>query len=157
KGDNADIYVQLIGEGTPHRLTSNHAADFSPAWSPDGHYIAFIRDSGNEIGIFRVPALGGTERKLYSLSWNWLAQGGGLAWSPDGKFLAFSDRNSPQEPFSLLLLSPETLDRVKLTSPAALYLGDGGPAFSPDGQTLAFIRTSSADVAEIYVIPVSGG
>src|SRR5262249_22012035 len=97
KGDNADIYVQLIGEGTPHRLTTNSADDFSPAWSPDGHYIAFMRYSGNEAGIFMVPALGGTERKIYSS--NWL--GGGLAWSPDGKSLAFNDRNSPQEPFSL--------------------------------------------------------
>src|SRR5262249_56379067 len=41
-GGAYSIYVKLIGEGTPLRLTRNAADDFFPAWSPGGTYIAFI-------------------------------------------------------------------------------------------------------------------
>src|SRR5207244_9087659 len=44
KQDNYDIYVKLIGTGgSPLRLTTDPAADLSPAWSPDGRFIAFLR------------------------------------------------------------------------------------------------------------------
>ena len=36
--DNWDIYVKLIGPGSPQRLTSDPAMDLSPAWSPDGRF-----------------------------------------------------------------------------------------------------------------------
>ena len=43
KGDNRDIYVALLGEQDPLRLTFDSAEDAYPAWSPDGKHIAFIR------------------------------------------------------------------------------------------------------------------
>ena len=43
--DNHDIYVKLIGAGAPLRLTTSTAPEYCPAWSPDGRYIAFIRDT----------------------------------------------------------------------------------------------------------------
>ena len=66
--ERADIYVQLIGAGTPLRLTTDSADDLSPAWSPDGHHIAFLRCQGSEQGVFTVPALGGPERKLQAMT-----------------------------------------------------------------------------------------
>ena len=39
--DNEDIYVRLVGSGTPLRLTRDPAADRSPVWSPDGREVAF--------------------------------------------------------------------------------------------------------------------
>src|SRR5437762_11174293 len=43
KGDNADIYVKVVGPGAPLRLTTYPGFDFSPRWSPDGRSIAFAR------------------------------------------------------------------------------------------------------------------
>lgn len=43
KQDNPDIYVQMIGSGTPLRLTHDPRSDYNPAWSPDGRSIAFLR------------------------------------------------------------------------------------------------------------------
>ena len=34
--DNWDIYVKLVGENEPLRLTKDPSPDYSPAWSPDG-------------------------------------------------------------------------------------------------------------------------
>jgi serine/threonine protein kinase len=45
KNDGARIYVQLVGAGTPLRLTSGPGDDDSAAWSPDGRFVAFMRHS----------------------------------------------------------------------------------------------------------------
>jgi len=165
--DNIDIYVKLIDAGTPLRLTTDPGIDRNPTWSPDGRYIAFSRFSESEKGIFIVPALGGTERKLYSPDWRLSGADadvdqmgsrlGSVVWSADGKFLAYMDRSSPQSPYSIWLLSVENLERRQLTWPPAQNLFDMVPAFSPDGQTLAFLRLSSARVSDIYLVPIGGG
>ncbi len=151
------IYVKLVGAGEPLRLTSNPGDDIYPTWSPDGRYIAFVRQAGSDGGIFMVPALGGPERRLQrwypQIDW-WLTS---LSWSPDGKLIAFPAADSPQESAGLFLLSVDTLEKRRLTSTPEQYLGDGYPVFSPDGQTLAFIRQASEGSMDIYVAPVSGG
>jgi Tol biopolymer transport system component/predicted Ser/Thr protein kinase len=156
RDDNWDIYVKEIEGGAPVRLTANDAAELWPVWSPDGAYIAFSRLNGIDGGIHIIPATGGAERRVYS---NWdNEQFPIIDWSPDGRFLALQDRSSPQGPFSVFLLSLETLEERRLTvPPEPHYHGDCAPAFSPDGRTLAFMRYSSAGSQDIYVVPVEGG
>jgi Tol biopolymer transport system component/DNA-binding winged helix-turn-helix (wHTH) protein len=160
KGDNFDIYVKLVDAGTPLRLTSSPADEYAPAWSPDGRYIAFCRDVSDHVEIWMIPALGGAERKLGELApqfWEpHLLRGvNAVFWSPDGKYLAFADKNTLRDPFSIFLLSVETGDKRKLTSPPAEYSGDVNPRFSPDGKSLAFFRNHTDYYGEIDVLPVT--
>ncbi|HAF25513.1 MAG TPA: hypothetical protein DCK93_21830, partial [Blastocatellia bacterium] len=158
KGDNPDIYVKLIGAGEPLRLTTNPAADTHPVWSPDGRFIAFFRQSTDSSGYYLVPALGGAERKVADVfSHRNRTLGSSQYYSPDGKFLAVSDKDSQEEPFSLFLVSTETDEKRKVTSPPLGTEGDSLPGFSPDGKTLAFIRSSSQATADLYLAPVSRG
>lgn len=162
-GGEAGIYVKLIDAGMPLRIAS-FPTGFGPtgfgptgagpgglslAWSPDGRHLAFVR-TGIEGGIFTVPALGGPERKLTDFA-------GSFAWSPNGKTLAVVGSDTPQEPLSISLLSLETGERRRLTTPQAGAFADGSPAFSPDGKSLAFIRSPNFLVGDIYLMPVSGG
>ncbi|HWS88317.1 MAG TPA: protein kinase [Pyrinomonadaceae bacterium] len=156
-GDNYDVYVKLLDAGDPLRLTSHSGEDRAPCWSPDGSYIAFIRSTKDEDAVALLPALGGAERILHSVTPPGRSLGRHLSWSADGKSLAFSEGVSPQGPFSIYLLSVETLERRRLTSPPAGARGDGFPALSPDGKTLAFTRRSSNDKDEIYLAPAGGG
>ena len=44
KGNDFDIYVKLVGQGEPHKVTADPSTvDFRPTWSPDGQLIAFRR------------------------------------------------------------------------------------------------------------------
>jgi eukaryotic-like serine/threonine-protein kinase len=156
-GDNDDIYIKLIDAESRIRLTTNPAPDTSPAWSPDGRYIAFVRSSNSGSRIFLVPALGGAEQELYSVTSAGSEILPFLSWSPDGKQLAFSEKNSPREPYSIYLLSRDTLKKRKLTSPPARNFGDYDPAFSPDGKTLAFIRSPAINIGDIYLVSSDGG
>ena len=157
RGDNYDVYVKPLDAGPLLRLTSHPGADRSPCWSPDGRYIAFIRFSQNEDSIVLVPTNGGPERVLYSGPPPFFRLAGhSLSWSPDGKSLAFSDRASPLAPSGIYLLSIESLERRRLTSPPDGY-GDRSPAISPGGDQLAFTRRSSNDKDDIYLAPISGG
>ena len=166
--DNSDLYVKLVGEGTPLRLTHDPAADSAPAWSPDGRQIAFMRFGSQPEGaadVMLVPPIGGSERKLAQIDspridvdnrvWRWNSYG--LAWSPDGKQLAVVGRDSPQEPYGIFLLSVETGEKSRLTQPRASTGWDLSPDFSPDGQKVAFVRLTSPYVADIHVVRVTGG
>jgi len=159
KRDNSDIYVKLIGTGGPPlRLMSNPAYDYSPAWSPDGRFIAFVRDlSPEKSAVLLIPALGGPERKIAEIFNPNVVElpSPNLAWSPDGKWLVVSDRDSPKDPNALVLLSVETTEKRKLTSPSPQVFRDGAPAFSPDGRALAFSRWTDFRIGDLYLLNLS--
>jgi eukaryotic-like serine/threonine-protein kinase len=158
KDDNSDIYVTLIGAGSPLRLTTNPAPDFSPVWSPDGRFIAFIRRTsvGGAHAYYVVPALGGAERKIADAYGVPETGGRSMDWSPDGKYLLVADKTSSMDARpSILLLSVEDGQRKVLASPPGPFLASS--TFSPDGKMLAFVQGAGFLAQDIYVMPASGG
>ena len=157
--DNLDIYVKLIGPGTPIRITTDPAEESDPAWSPDGRWIAFVRDLPDaKAGFFVIPALGGPERKLAETSsalWYHSLPGPHVTWSADGKRLIIANKPSPSESSALFCLSVNTGEMRQLTHPPATS-NDSGVALSPDGRTLAFVRMVAWGASDIYLLPLSG-
>src|SRR5437588_765962 len=132
KEDNSDIYVKQIGAERPLRLTTNSASDTDPTWSPDGRYIAFLRLSNTDGGVFLVPSLGGAERKLAdAFPYRPVVIGNTLSYSPDGKLLAVPDKNSQQQPFSIISISIETGEKTRLTSPPERLTTSERDVYSP--------------------------
>jgi len=138
------------------RLTQHPSEWISPAWSPDGTQIAFHRVSGEDTGLYVVPALGGRERKLRSTivhSEELLTEmAATISWSADGKWIAYVD-SSPRKIF---LLSVESLVSKQLPVPENCIAG-GLPAFSHHGNQLAY--TCARDSAEfrVYTVATWGG
>ena len=106
--DNLDIYVKDIGVEAPSRLTTDPRPDLSPAWSPDGRSISFVRLSGPEAAeVLLIPSLSsGSERQLAKVAapniiYRDVRQ---LAWSADSKWLALSARQSIGASAELFLL-----------------------------------------------------
>ena len=152
------IYVALIGGEKPLQLTENDA-DGYPTWSPDGRQIAFerFRDSENQKSLYVIPALGGSERRLYNASSPLWTQCDKMDWSPDGKSLIFTESVDNGAKARLSLLSLATLTTRPLTSPGNQQF-DCEPAFSPDGATVAFARgPMGAFLGDLFVVQVAGG
>jgi len=86
-GEAGDIYVMQVGDTHQWRqLTDGPFADNSPAWSPDGTEIAFIRTEGGTY-IHKVNMDASKDTRLAaggSQLW------GGPTWSPDGKHIAYA-------------------------------------------------------------------
>jgi Tol biopolymer transport system component len=66
------------------------------------------------------------------------------------------DRCTPTGPHGLVLFSFATGKKQCLTAPDSANEHDYIPALSPDGKTVAFARGTSAAVAELYTVPLSG-
>lgn len=153
-GHAFDLYLKERGRETPRRLTDAPVDERRPVFSPDGRRLAFVREDGAETSIAVMPVGGGPPRRVKTLQTRDVQK---LAWSPDGRTLAFSAHEAPYEPFSLFLFSLETLEVQRLTAPAADARGDFAPAFSPNGERIAFMRSPVSHIADVFVVPVSGG
>ncbi|HEX2455645.1 MAG TPA: protein kinase [Vicinamibacterales bacterium] len=152
KQDNYDLYVKVVGPGAPLRLTTDPGVDFSPAWSPDGRTIAFARSNAEEIQIMLIPALGGPERTLARFTRNRSYRM--LSWAPDGKWLVVAGRRG-DDSSKLHAISIESGEVRPLTNPSP-SVEDVDPAVAPDGKVIAFERVSGMNIAEIWVLNVSG-
>jgi Tol biopolymer transport system component/tRNA A-37 threonylcarbamoyl transferase component Bud32 len=154
---NGDIYVQLIGAGTPLQLTSGPGDDFNPVWSPDGRYVAFIRSSPQGSSYYLVAALGGPERKIADLYViRRLDVGLGIDWTTDGKYLIAADRISHQDSqSSLVLISVADGQRKAIVTPAGPFVAS--PKVSPNGETIAFVQGKGYMAYDIYIVPIAGG
>jgi Tol biopolymer transport system component len=150
-GINYHVYLKLIGGSDPVRLTRDPADEFSPAWSPDGRLIAFLRTlSANRAGVLLIPAIGGRERKLAEVS----PDRANLAWFPDSRWLVVGDRASLAEPPALFLLSVESGEKASLTAPPA-KCADSSPAVSPDGRALVFARFTAENISDLFLLQLS--
>ncbi|MFN7927155.1 MAG: winged helix-turn-helix domain-containing protein [Blastocatellia bacterium] len=154
KNNVLHLYVKQIGNETVRQLTNGADADYSPAWSPDGREIAFLRRSAKGRGLYVIPSLGGAERKINEHLFAFSAR---LAWTPDGKGLVMQGNNSPDETRCLYFVVRETGEMRKLTHPPEGIYGDRFPALSPDGKMIAFCRATGISHGDLYVLPSSGG
>ncbi len=135
----ASIEAKVMGsEGT----LVLHAPGYNPVFSPDGRWVAYYGPwdtSSLRARIEVVPRIGGKERVIAEVGVPEFPDKG-VAWTSDGEWLFSTDREAPEAPLHLVLVSVQTGEKHRLTNPPAGTFGDTGPAPSPDGRTLAFTR-----------------
>ncbi len=161
KQDNPDVYVQQIGAGSPLRLTTDSADDYSAVWSPDGRWIAFLRRrwETDTSELRMIPPLGGPERRVAEIrlpnSSIWPPY---LAWCPESTCFVVADTPGQGQPTALFVVSLETGEKRQLTHPQLPAAGDTNPAVSPDGNWLVFRRNVSGPFSgELYRLALGKG
>jgi Tol biopolymer transport system component len=153
--DRFDLYVKVLGSEKLLRLTTHPAEWISPAWSPDGRTIAFARMAREGGGLYLIPALGGPERLLATIPFDYSLETA-LSWSPDGKLLAYTDWN-PEGRCGISLLDVAEGRKRRLAQPSPDCQWTWIPAFSPNGDSVAAGCLLTFGVHDLFVMPVSGG
>lgn len=176
--DMSDVWVVPVTGGHPTRLTTHRQLtpfweDTTPAWSPDGKHIAYVREGD----VWVVPSRGGAVRKLH--------EAGDPVWVDDETLLVTVDRDDETRLATMKLDDPWSVAvtpkgqnvwsaRIVPGTRAAVYLNyppddrkasqvwwldldtgesrqltgvpgmqDRNPTVSPDGSTLAFTSERS--------------
>jgi Tol biopolymer transport system component len=151
---NSDVYVLNADGSGQRRLTRGMGPAFqrqgaiccftrppSPAWSPDGHRIAFLGKPRGDWNVYVMNADGSDRRRLTHN-----VRRTAPAWSPDGRTIAFVTFTD------VYVMNAEGTEQRNLTRSTA-YAGE--PAWSPDGRRIAFRSTRDGN-AEIYVVNADG-
>jgi len=154
RSGNFDIWVQQVDGGNPIQVTKSPAHDWQPDWSPDGTTIVF-RSERDEGGLFIIPSLGGTERKVCSFGHN-------PRWSPDGSRILFFDfpleiGGELKKAYVMALdgTNPREVQSEFLRE--FVYQGIGGVAWHPDGQRISVWGDHSKHGRGFWTMPITGG
>jgi tricorn protease len=88
-----DLFTVPAKDGPTRNLTRTQGVrESSPAWSPDGRYVAYWSDAGGEMELYLLEPAGEAEPRQ-------VTRGGSVwrfptVWSPDGSMLAFGDSDT---------------------------------------------------------------
>lgn len=149
-GDKYHIFVRTLSSETLLQVSHGEQNEFQPHWSPDGSQIVYASVDDRVCELFSVSTVGGAPRRISDCD---KYDGDSIAWSPDGAILAMKAPDSKGIDF--LTLATGAVRHFTEVPPTDLE--DTEPDFSPDGTLLGFIRWHASGVANVYVVPVSGG
>jgi len=125
----ADIFVAARKTSKSINLTENRADNWSPTWSPDGRFLAFLsdRDGSGQARVWIWEAAKNEVRKVSNVD----VRGDEIGWSTDGKILFVTALPSDlsAEEYAKILLSEvirpsEDDSRNVLGSSVLLYRAD---------------------------------
>lgn len=156
RGNDYDIYVMRLADGTPQHVIRHPEYDVNPVWSPDGERLAFMSTRGFELG-----SLGSFPGHLYILD---LARGtvgrlteepltsalGPSDWSANGASILFARRSGKLT--HVLLIDVATGSESQVTRSTE---SDYSAAFSNSGDRIAF-HAEREDGAHIVVSDLDG-
>ncbi|MEZ5293664.1 MAG: LpqB family beta-propeller domain-containing protein [Vicinamibacterales bacterium] len=148
------VVVRPIDGGEPHDITPGTTDEWSPAWSPDGARLAFLRgDPAGTATLVLSSPLGGDERTLGTVRpyarRRLLLIGHLVAWTPDARHVVVPDQVTPGQG-SLVLVATDTGERITLTTPGDARF-DVEPSLSSDGRLLLFNRVRGEYRSEAFV------
>ena len=85
-----DVYRLDTRTHAVRPLVATRALEHSPAFSPDGTRLAFVRETGGNADIYVANADGSAARRLTHAA----GSDYNPAWSPDGTQIAFASKRS---------------------------------------------------------------
>jgi Tol biopolymer transport system component len=151
--DQGDIWrFPLSGEGEPQPFFESRAAETSPAFSPDGSWLAYVSDESSRQQVYVRPFPGPGAR--YPISTD-----GGTepVWAPDGHELFFRDGDR------MMVVEVRTEPTFTATRPSLLFTGpftreEVAAAYdvSPDGQTFVMLNPGEHEEAATQISVLLG-
>lgn len=144
-----DVWSAPAKEGSVRNLTeSSGYAERSPAWSPDGKWVAYLSDRSGDYEIWLTPGDGKGESKQVTRMGPGFRRN--LQWSPDSKMIGFTDQKG------ILSYAVVETGEVKQVD-KDIWSNPPDYAWSHDGKYIAYDLTSLNRRAYVMVYDVETG
>jgi len=144
-----DLWTVPAEKGSPRNLTrSSSTAERSPAWSPDGRWIAYFCDKTGEYELYITQSDGKGETK--QLTTDGQAFRFSATWSPDSKYIVFDDKTG-----SLYLHTVET-GETKLIDKEP-WAGRSRVSWSHDSLWIAYTKGGDNRLSSIWLYKTDTG
>jgi tricorn protease len=143
-----DLYTMPEEHGDMRNITqSSGARDVSPAWSPDGKWIAYVSDKTGDDEIYLVDQMGKEPEKKLTTSGHFKT---GLMWSPLSDKLLFTTEDN-----SLYLLDRAGGDPKRIAKNE--HRGITSYSWSPDGTWIAYDFAARNRARDIFIYNLKSG
>ena len=152
RGESHDIYIiDTNGQHLQNLTNSPDISELSPAWSPDGRYLAYHAYHNRNADIYVLDLATQVRRRLT----DHLSEDRAPAWSPDGKWIAFiSNRRATYE---IYIINAKGGDARLLTRLRDRH--NFAPAWSPDSRWIGFFSVGTQvgnPSPRIYRVSIDG-
>jgi TolB protein len=147
-----DVYRLMLADADgarPRLLKESRPGEpiLSPAWSPDGRYVAYVSFETTRPAIYSQEIATGMRRQMTAFE----GLNGAPAWSPDGQKLAItlSKDGNPE----IYTLDVNTRELKRITNHYAI---DHEPGWTRDGKAILFTSNRGAK-PQIYQVTLASG
>ncbi len=163
--ERADLWTVTL-DGTTRMITKDDGWHHqSPAWSPDGRFIAALREEGlarvlaakknvgSPIDIYLFPVAGGEARNVTA---SWDDMPGPPHWSADGKWIYFQGGiKGTEHLFQIAITDGKASGKVQQVTQGDRVVLQASVA----GDHMAYISSTTDRPGEVYVasLPADGG
>ncbi len=142
-----EVYMMDYDGWNQRPVTAHQTLSFSPDWSPEGDFLAYVSYLDGAPGIYTAEIKTGTKKPLITSSDLDISP----AYSPDGRRLAFS-RSVGRGNSEIFVAKRDGTGLEQLTRSSGI---DTNPSWSPDGKEIAF-TSSRGGSPQIYVMSADG-
>lgn len=151
---NTDLYVVPLEGGETRKVTDNPAADNSPAYSPDGRYIAYRAQTkaGFESDRWRLMLLDRSTGISNALTEGFARSINSVTWAADSKRLFFTAEDRGRQAVHMI---PVSGGATRAVVSGSSHVDD--PQLSADSKTMVYLENSGSKPTEIYRANSAGG
>ncbi len=128
-GGASIVYTLPATGGTPSRVTAK-GPSYLHGWSPDGRWLVYTGQRGDELDVYKIPVTGGEEIRLTTAP----GLDDGPEYTPDGAYIYFNSSRSGR--MQIWRMRPDGDGQEQITNDG---FNNWFPHISPDGHWIVYL------------------